>query len=94
MFTTTLILVVKFGTSFSRVDFHKLDLYETQNDYFKMEFNLKTDDEVAEFRKKLVKWGNKINNLGNYTYPTGFKSEEVLQDNEHEESENRYSKSS
>lgn len=72
----------------------KLDLYETQNDYFKMEFNLKTDDEVAEFRKKLVKWGNKINNLGNYTYPAGFKSEEVLQDNEHEESENRYSKSS
>lgn len=60
----------------------KLDLYETQNDYFKMEFRLKNDDEVEKFRKKLVKWGNKINCLGNYTYPAGFKSEEVLQDDE------------
>ena len=34
----------------------KLDLYETQNDYFKMEFNLKNDEEVKIFRKKLVEW--------------------------------------
>lgn len=60
----------------------KLDLYETQNDYFKMEFNLKSDEEVKAFRRKLVEWGNKINNLGNYTYPAGFKSEEVLQEDE------------
>lgn len=55
----------------------ELDVYETQNDYFKMEFGLKSDKEIAEFRKKLVRWGNKINNLGAYTYPAGFKSSEV-----------------
>lgn len=56
----------------------KVDLYETQNDYFKMEFNLKNNAEVAAFRRKLVEWGKKINNLGNYTYPAGFKREEVV----------------
>lgn len=55
-----------------------LDVYETQNDYFKMQFQLETDDEVNEFRKNLVKWGNKINKLGNYTYPAGFKKDEVV----------------
>jgi len=45
-----------------------LDVYETQNDYFKMEFNLKNDFELTSFRQRLVYWGNKINQLGSYTY--------------------------
>ncbi len=60
------------------INIDNLDVYETQNDYFKMEFSL-NDSEVAEFRKKLVRWGNKINKLGNYTYPAGYKSEEVME---------------
>ena len=54
-----------------------LDVYETQNDYFKVQFQLKTDDKVYEFRNNLVKWGNKINKLGKYTYPAGFMKDEV-----------------
>lgn len=54
-----------------------LDVYETQNDYFKMQFDLATDEEVKSFRKNLVKWGNLINGLGKYTYPAGFQKEEV-----------------
>lgn len=54
-----------------------LDVYETQNDYFKMQFALKTDEDVIKFRKELVTWGKRINGLGRYTYPAGFKREEV-----------------
>lgn len=53
------------------------DVYETQNDYFKMEFHLNSNQEVKMFRNNLVKWGNIINKLGNYTYPAGFNRREV-----------------
>lgn len=55
-----------------------LDVYETQNDYFRMEFGLDSNEKLVEFRANLVKWGNIINQLGKYTYPAGFKNSEVV----------------
>lgn len=59
------------------MDEDNLNVYKTQNDYFKMEFNLKSDEDLVQFRNNLRNWGTKINKLGAYTYPAGWKLGEV-----------------
>ncbi|MCY6355335.1 B12-binding domain-containing radical SAM protein [Clostridium sp. ZS2-4] len=54
-----------------------LDIHETQSDYFKMHFNLKTEQELRDFRKMLIGYGKKINKLGKYTYPAGWTKEDM-----------------
>jgi radical SAM superfamily enzyme YgiQ (UPF0313 family) len=43
------------------------DIYETQSDYFRMEFDLKNDEQLMEFRMNLEAWVKKIKELGNYS---------------------------
>ena len=44
-----------------------LDIYETQSDYFKMEFKLEDDTELSSFRSNLETWVKKIKGLGSYS---------------------------
>lgn len=53
-------------------------VHETQNDYFRMQFGLRTDEELSDFRRLMSFWGNKINDLGKYTYPAGWQVGELL----------------
>lgn len=55
-----------------------LGIKETQNDYFKVVFNLADDDKVADFRKLLINYGHKINSLGNYSYRAGWTMEDIM----------------
>jgi len=57
-----------------------LDIKGTQNDYFKVVFNLKDDEEVVKFRKHLIGFGLKINSLGNYSYRAGWTMEDIAND--------------
>ena len=55
-----------------------LGIKETQSDYFKLYFNLTTEEELKDFRNMLVKCGKKINRLGKYTYPAGWTKEDIF----------------
>jgi radical SAM superfamily enzyme YgiQ (UPF0313 family) len=54
-----------------------LGIKETQNDYFKVVFNLKEDQDVFNYRKLLINYGEKINSLGNYSYRAGWTMEDI-----------------
>lgn len=67
-------LVKAFPNKYKNVDL--LDIKETQEDYFKLNFGLKSNEELKEFRKMLINYGKKINDLGMYTYPAGWLKED------------------
>ncbi|MCR4441047.1 MAG: radical SAM protein [Peptococcaceae bacterium] len=50
-----------------------LDVREVQDDYFRVEFGLKSPGEIEAFRRELAAWGQAINRLGQYTYPAGWR---------------------
>ncbi len=55
-----------------------LDVREVQDDYFSVLFNLISKDELESFRRELSKWGKQINKLGQYTYPAGWRREDLI----------------
>lgn len=61
-----------------------LGIYETQNDYFAMEFSLNSQQKILDFRRNLAKWGKVINELGNYTYPAGWQKKELMESGDSE----------
>lgn len=60
-----------FGGKFLTCD--NIGVAEAQDDYFKMEFGLQSDGEILAFRNHIAAWGKKINGLGQYTYPAGWR---------------------
>lgn len=53
------------------------NIRETQDDYFRLIFGLKSPIEIKERRSKFAEWSKKINQLGQYTFPAGWEKDDM-----------------
>lgn len=56
-----------------------LSIKGTQDDYFRINFNLDDPADIGNFRKKLASYSLKLNQLGRYTYPAGWSRDDFSQ---------------